>query len=587
MNPAPLVIIADSKSMGVGSRMPPLTASYIGFMNGDSEATALDTLPLLFLPLTADGTVPGTFPIGVGLVTARNYSITTMLGQLTVTPGALNLFNNFFVTGDYAVGSTSLQTGGGPITVQTPGGGTVPQGAHILAAFLYWQTVESAASAPASGIQFRGYRVLGAQQLGSDIGFTDGTLTGVLRTYRANVLPYLPVTEQGLSGAPVSVTMPADWANGSRHAIGGSLVVVYRVLSNEKDGLGNYVVPLKAVVLYDGSWAPPGASGTITQDIKGFYEATPGSVGTATAMVNTGTGWAEQHMLNLSLAGSDHIALASENIAAGGVMVLSTPVNAGADGLLASWKAASGYQNVHDGSWVDLPGATARSGNLYVQIDYMCSLVKADGTCDTVNGHSHLPKLQALQAVAQAFENHGINVHFDVGNNYQGEPHIVPAAYARGGNIIPEETCVDTIRQPAVRRPERTGARGLEAGAGAGEDGPTRPHRLRRDGRLQPAVPAWAQGQLPLRALCAQHRHPGLELLEWQSGQHQHRRVGRHGNDHNLGAARAGRRPPEWRAGAHHDCGSDFAALSERDLRARGRERNDVHHSDQEHGGNN
>ena len=65
MNPAPLIIIADNKSMGVGSRMPPLTARYIGFVNGDSEATALDSLPELFLPLTADGTVPGTFPIGV------------------------------------------------------------------------------------------------------------------------------------------------------------------------------------------------------------------------------------------------------------------------------------------------------------------------------------------------------------------------------------------------------------------------------------------------------------------------------------------------------------------------------------------
>ena len=107
----------------------------------------------------------------------------------------------------------------------------------------------------------------------------------------------------------------------SRHAIGASLVVVYRVLSN--------VVPLKAVVLYDGSWVPPGATGAMNQDIRGFYEAAPGPVGTATAIVNTGTAWEQQTMLNLSLSGSDHIALASENIAAGGVMVLSTPVNAG------------------------------------------------------------------------------------------------------------------------------------------------------------------------------------------------------------------------------------------------------------------
>ena len=127
-----------------------------------------------------------------------------------------------------------------------------------------------------------------------------------------------------------------------------------------------------------------------------------------------------------------------------------------------------------------------------VQIDYMCSLVKADGTCDTVNGHSHLPRLEALQAVAQAFENRGINVHFDVGNNYQGEPHIVPVGFAKGGNIIPEETCVDTDphANPPRRGAERTRGARLEARTGAGEDGSARQQRLRNHGRLQPAVPA-------------------------------------------------------------------------------------------------
>ena len=221
-------------------------------------------------------------------MTAPNYSIVFLNGQLTVNASALNLFNNFFVTGDYAAGSTGLRGGPGAITVQTPEGGAVPQGAHILAAFLYWQTVESATSAPAGGIQFRDYRVLGAQQLGSDIGFTDGTLTGVLRTYRANVLPYLPVTSPGLSGTHVDVSMPADWANASRQAIGASLVVVYRVLSNERDGGGNYVVPLKAVVLYDGSWVPPDATGTMSQIVRGFYEAAPDAGFAATAMSGGG-----------------------------------------------------------------------------------------------------------------------------------------------------------------------------------------------------------------------------------------------------------------------------------------------------------
>ncbi len=480
VNPAPLTIIADNKAMGAGSRVPPLTASYFGFVNGDTAGTAFSSPPTLTLPTGFNGTVPGTYTITVGPVTAPNYSIVSQNGQLTVNANALNLFNNFFVTGDYAVGSTSLRSGTGTITVATPTAGAIPQGAGVLAAFLYWQTVESATSAPASGIQFLGYRVLGAQQLGSDIGFTDGTLTGVLRTYRANVLPYLPVTPQGLSGTPVAVSTPADWANGSRHAIGASLVVVYRLLSNETDLGGNDVVPLKAVVLYDGSWVPPGATGTMSQDLRGFYEAAPGSVGTATAIVNTGSGWAQQNTLNLSLSG-DHVALASGNVAAGGVMVLSTPVNAGSDGLLASWKTAHGYQDPRDGSWVDLPDVTTVQPpaqlpeDLFVQIDYMCSLVNADGTCDTVNGHSHLPKLEALEEVALAFENHGINVHFDVGNNYQDQPypHIVPAQFAKGGNIIPEQTCTDTDpANPQCVVPNEPGVLGWKLGLGLAKMGP-------------------------------------------------------------------------------------------------------------------
>ena len=494
VNPAPLTIISDNKSMGAGSRMPPLTASYFGFVNGDTAATALSGLPTLTLPTGFDG-APGTYTITVAPVTAPNYSIVSLGGQLTVNANALNLFNNFFVTGDYAAGSTGLRGGPGAITVQTPEGGAVPQGAHILAAFLYWQTVESATSAPASGIQFRGYRVLGAQQLGSDIGFTDGTLTGVLRTYRANVLPYLPVTPPGL-GAPVDVSMPADWANGSRLSIGASLVVVYRVLSNEKDGGGNYVVPLKAVVMYDGSWVPPEAAGTIYQNVRGFYEAAPGAGFSATAMSGGAT-----TTLGGPVSG-DSVNVSVTSVASGCVIVLSTPVNAGSDGLLASWKAASGYQNARDGSWVALPEVTtvrppaALPEDLFVQIDYMCSLVKDDGTCDTVNGHSHLPTLEALEGVAQAFENHGINVHFDVGNNYQGEPHIVPLADARGGNIIPEETCTDADpAKPQCVVPNEPGLVGWKLGLGLAKMGPRAPKTCAATGATSACDPRFQPGR--------------------------------------------------------------------------------------------
>src|SRR5512133_4047511 len=53
---------------------------------------------------------------------------------------ALKFFNNWFVTGDYAVAGTGLATSAGSGTITMTG---VPAGAYPVAAFLYWEAVES------------------------------------------------------------------------------------------------------------------------------------------------------------------------------------------------------------------------------------------------------------------------------------------------------------------------------------------------------------------------------------------------------------------------------------------------------------
>src|SRR5262249_39081274 len=69
---------------------------------------------------------------------------------------ALTFFKNYFVTGDYVVGGVGLRGRGdatgyatGTISIpdqnSIPAGG-VPTGADIVAAFLYWQTVEKSQS---------------------------------------------------------------------------------------------------------------------------------------------------------------------------------------------------------------------------------------------------------------------------------------------------------------------------------------------------------------------------------------------------------------------------------------------------------
>ncbi len=61
------------------------------------------------------------------------------------------------------------------------------------------------------------------------------------------------------------------------------------------------------------------------------------------------------------------------------------------------------------------------------------------------------PNSLRLNSVAATFALHGINVHYDVGGNYQGPQSvcgnapcsfIIPAAYAQGGHDDDESTLV-------------------------------------------------------------------------------------------------------------------------------------------------
>jgi hypothetical protein len=106
------------------------------------------------------------------------------------TTNPLNLFKNYFVTGDYVVGGVGLRGLGvngyatGTIRIpdkMQPNATTVPAGADVVAAFLYWQTVESSQSAfvGQSG-SFNGYPIVG-KVLGNPnapVAWSSGGCTG-------------------------------------------------------------------------------------------------------------------------------------------------------------------------------------------------------------------------------------------------------------------------------------------------------------------------------------------------------------------------------------------------------------------------
>jgi uncharacterized membrane protein len=89
ITPAPLVITADNKSKVSGSPLPALTASYSGFVNGDTAAS-LTTPPSLTTTATpASPALAAGYSITASAAFDPDYSISYVSGTLTVTPASL------------------------------------------------------------------------------------------------------------------------------------------------------------------------------------------------------------------------------------------------------------------------------------------------------------------------------------------------------------------------------------------------------------------------------------------------------------------------------------------------------------------
>src|SRR5207244_2224186 len=89
VTPAALTITADDKSKVYGAALPALTASYSGFVNGDTVSD-LDTPVSLSTTATAASAV-GTYPIVASGASDANYTVSFVPGTLTVTPAALTV----------------------------------------------------------------------------------------------------------------------------------------------------------------------------------------------------------------------------------------------------------------------------------------------------------------------------------------------------------------------------------------------------------------------------------------------------------------------------------------------------------------
>ena len=94
IDPASLTITADNQSMVYGAALPTLTASYSGFVNGDSSAS-LTTVPALSTTATAASHVSGNpYTITASGAADADYTISYVAGALTVTPAPLTITAN-------------------------------------------------------------------------------------------------------------------------------------------------------------------------------------------------------------------------------------------------------------------------------------------------------------------------------------------------------------------------------------------------------------------------------------------------------------------------------------------------------------
>lgn len=114
ITPKDLLITADDKTKPYGSPNPVFTASYNGFVNGDS--TSALTLQPVFTTTATDTSSVGTYPILVSGATADNYSISFQHGTLAITQASQfitfdSLASKTFGDADFALVATGGASG--------------------------------------------------------------------------------------------------------------------------------------------------------------------------------------------------------------------------------------------------------------------------------------------------------------------------------------------------------------------------------------------------------------------------------------------------------------------------------------------
>ena len=255
VTPAPLTITAENKTKVYGTANPPLTASYAGFVNGDTAAS-LDT-PVA-LATTADNASPaGSYPITAGNTADANYTITHVSGTLTVTPAPLTITAENktkvygtanppltasyagFVNGDT---SASLDTA---VTLATAADNTSPVGSYPITA---------------SGAADANYSIA---YVSGSLSVTPAPLTITADNKTKVYGAALPALTGTLVGVQNGDAITASFITAATQASAAGNHAITPALADPDNKLGNY-----AVTLVNGTLSITPAPLTITADDK-------------------------------------------------------------------------------------------------------------------------------------------------------------------------------------------------------------------------------------------------------------------------------------------------------------------------------
>jgi hypothetical protein len=160
--PAVVTITANNETRAYGTANPVFTASYAGFVNGETTGSLGGTLT--FSTAATTNSAVGTYPITPAGLTSSNYTISYVTGTLTVTPAVLTITANN-QTKAYGTANPALTVGySGFVNGDTAASLTTPP------------SVTTTATA-ASGVGTYSITASGAASPNYTIGYVSGTLT--------------------------------------------------------------------------------------------------------------------------------------------------------------------------------------------------------------------------------------------------------------------------------------------------------------------------------------------------------------------------------------------------------------------------